>query len=183
MAENFKAVLEAETAAEKRPVRIEGNFQKVARELNKQFLGCTRLVDLQCGEAAATVISNWEEFLQKMLGLEKRSEDELESSAWSADHGGTTLKVTASFRFATGDEQKHKPSRFAPMGVRKMYSLALVSGVKESYEVMNALFAALALPKLKFLLEKHGAKVAMVNDIKMWWICHGKSHGGRRSCL
>ncbi len=63
-----------------------------------------------------------------------------------------------------------------------MYNLALVTGVKETYPVMRALLGELDLPTFKLLLEKHGAEVAMVNDLKMNWICAGKSHGGRYAC-
>jgi len=182
MAWQFKVALEEASAAEGRPVRVLGNIQKAAVQLNLKFRACISTVNFHHGEASATIISDWPAFLEQLCALEKRSQEELESSTWSIDHGGKTLKVTGSFLFEQPDDEKQTRIRYRATGVRKLYCFALVTGVKESHEVVRKLLDLLQLVKLKALLDKLGVKVALVNDIKMCWICTGKSHGGRHSC-
>ncbi len=90
-----------------------------------------------------------------------------------------------SFRWNQSDEpapQQARIKRLKRSGVRKLYTVAVVSRVQDTYVVLKALLAVLHLAAMKKLLETNGGEVAIVTDQKMAWILHGKSHGGTHPC-
>jgi len=182
MARKFKYALEYYSSQEGAPVTVDGDFQQITHDVRTKFQELAADVRLDCGESAASIITDWKRFFFLICKLEHRTPDQLISSTWSADHGGDYLKLSGSFRFAPEEEEKALPLSFSRTGVRKLFCFALVSDVKETYQVMKALLSKLHLNNFKLLLESFGAEVFMVNDLKMCWTCAGMSHGGRHSC-
>lgn len=188
MALDFAAALEMATANEGTPLKFEPGMRDAMYALNKMFESFTKQVNLTCGEGAAVVMYQWEKFYLAVCESENVSPDDLLYSTWSVDHGRTSLKVTVSLKWRVNERPTKKqcsPARLRKLtrtGVRKLYVIALVTGVKETYTVLQSLLGVLDLPGLKNVLEKYGAEIGFVNDQKMSWILHGKSHGGLHPC-
>ncbi len=188
MALNFAAALEFATANEGKPMRVEPGAKDAMYARNKLFAPYIKQVSLNCKEGAAAIVHDWDGFYKTICGVEKVRAGDLQYSTWSMDHGGTSLKVTMSFVWKTSEESASKlvsPARLKALklsGVRKLYAVALVTGVKETYEVVQALLASLQLAKMKNILREYGAEIGLVNDQKMSWLLHGKSHGGTHPC-
>ena len=111
-AHDFCMALETATASEDNPVVFAKNLQEIATEHNKLFDDCTPRtpINLGVGEGASIIITDLTSFVKKVLIENDRCADEVALCRLSADHGGNSLKVSASFLF-TGDPILDPPSR------------------------------------------------------------------------
>ena len=166
MALDFAAALEMTTNYDGKPLKLAPGLKDATYALNKIFEPFTKLVNLQRGERAAVVVNDWEGYYQTDCRKAGKCPEDLVSSTRSADHGGTSLKATVSFKWRSTEKPAKK--RAAPaclqklkrVGVRKFYVVALVSGVHETYHAMQSGLAVLSLTDLKAVLEKYSAELS-----------------------